>query len=372
MTMLSKRFSDIAIYSPSTKTVRSVRDGVIEYLGSELSIEPFDKVFTVYRSPATISNVAMSMNGIPLTDEHIDLDTPAPDTGSRVEASSMVDFVDDCTKTRVAIKNSLYLTDEYVERLQNKTQLSLGYFGDLIEHNEFDFEQVNLVPHHLAAVYAGRCGELCSFLDRKMIKKEEKEMEIHKVFKDEEGQVNLEQVVDIAMSLPDAIKTLSLDELQKIMPALQEIVAMAQTNSTEENIAVEDEEIVEGEEKKDIPVEDEDKDEEKKDGEEKPKFSDADFKDALIKQSKEFADKAVKVYSEVVDKARNFLDEDYDFKGKTSDDIMKDALSTESTSKFSDAELPLAFKLLKKTAEYKKFGDHKTAHPLDEIANKEL
>jgi len=204
-----------------------------------------------------------------------------------------------------------------------------------------------------------------------MIKKEEKEMEIHKVFKDEEGQVNLEQVVDIAMSLPDAIKTLSLEELQKIMPALQEIIAMAQTNSTEE-VPTEDEETVVEEEKKDIPVEDEEMNEEKKDEEEKPKFSDADFKDALIKQSKEFADKAVKVYSEVVDKARNFLDEDYDFKGKTSDDIMKDALSTESTSKFSDAELPLAFKLLKKTAEYKKFGDHKTAHPLDEIANKEL
>jgi len=92
----------------------------------------------------------------------------------------------------------------------------------------------------------------------------------------------------------------------------------------------------------------------------------------LEKESKKFADEAIKEYAEVIDKARSFLDESYDFKGKTTVEIMKDSISTESTSEFSDAELPLAFKLLKKTAEYKKFGDHKTAHPLDEIANKEL
>lgn len=360
--LLSRKFKDIAIYSPSEKTAISVRDGVIEYLGAELQMEPADKIFTVYRSPATISNAAVKMLGIPLTDEHVDLDSPPPDTGSVVESSSMIDVLDECTRTRVAVKNSLSMLDSDIEKLQDKTQLSLGYFGDLVPHDEFDFEQINLIPHHLAVVPAGRCGELCSFLDRKtnFTKKEQTEMTYHKAFVDEEGQVSLEQVVEIATSLPEAIKMLSLEDLQKVMPSMQGIIDMAKVKE----IPKEDEE---SEEKKEIETKDEEMEEK-----DKPKFSDADFKDALEKKSKEFADEAIKEYAEVIDKARNFLDESYDFKGKTTVEIMKDALSTESTSKFSDAELPMAFKLLKKTAEYKQFGDNKSVHPLDEIANKEL
>jgi len=331
-------------------------------------MEPYDKIFTVYRSPATIANAAVKMLGIPLTDQHIDLDVPAPKTGSMVENAYMINILDECTKTRIAVKNKLLMDDAYSIQLRDKTQLSLGYFGDLIPHEEFDFEQINIIPHHLAAVSAGRCGELCSFLDRKpnFTNKEQKKMKIHKVFADQEGQVSLEQVVEIASALPDAIKMLSLEELQKIMPALQEIVNMAKINdgSVDENPTP----PVEGEEAPAEKINDEDTTKE----EEKPKFSDADFKVALEEKSKKFADEAVKKYADVIDKARNFLDETYDFKDKTTDQIMKDALATESTEKFSDCELPLAFKLLKKTAEYKKFGDHKTTHPLDEIAEKEL
>jgi len=365
---LLKKFKDIAIYSPSEKTAISVRDGVIEYLGSELMIEPYDKIFTVYRSPATISNAAVKMLGIPLTDEHINLDEIAPNTGSSVASSFMIDVVDECTKTRIAVKNRLSMKDEYIGKLENKTQLSLGYFGDLVPHEEFDFEQINIIPHHLAAVSAGRCGDLCSFLDRKTIfkNKEQKEMEYHKAFVDEEGKVSLEQVVEIATSLPDAIKMLSLEELQKVMPALQEIINMSKVGEVEtETVETETTEIpTTDEESETTPPKEEEED--------KKIFSDAAFKSALEKKSKKFADEAVQQYAVVIDKARSFLDESYDFKGKTTTEIMKDAISTESTSEFSDAELPLAFKLLKKTAEYKQFGDHKTVHPLDEIANKEL
>ena len=370
-TSISRKFKDIAIYSQKEKTAISVRDGVIEYLGSELMMEPYDKVFSVYRSPATIANAAVKMLGIPLTDQHIDLDVPAPKTGSIVEEAHMVDVIDECTKTRVAVKNKLSFDDKYSIELQDKTQLSLGYFGDLIPHDEFDFEQINIIPHHLAAVAYGRCGELCSFLDRKpnFTNKEQKKMKIHKVFADQEGQVSLEQVVEIASALPEAIKMLSLEELQKIMPALQEIISMAKVTD-ENNTEGDPTPPPEGDQtSNETTDEDATKEEEE---EEKPKFSDADFKKALKENSKKFADEEVKKYAEVIDKARNFLDETYDFKNKTTDQVMLDALATESTEKFSDSELPLAFKLLKKTAEYKKFGDHKTSHPLDEIADKEL
>ena len=94
--------------------------------------------------------------------------------------------------------------------------------------------------------------------------------------------------------------------------------------------------------------------------EEKPKFSDADFRKALDKEKAKFADAEVKKYAQVITKARNFLDEGYDFAGKSANEVMRDALATQSTDSFEDSELPVAFKMLRKAeADYSKFGDSK-------------
>ena len=171
-----------------------------------------------------------------------------------------------------------------------------------------------------------------------------------KAFFDAEGQVNLEQIVEIATALPEAIKKVPVDQLKKIMPSLQQIMSYAKEQGAVEEApdeGMEDEELTDegktGEE-----------DKEEKDKEE---FTDsAAFKDAVASAVKG----EVKRYAEVVNKARNFVDADYDFADKSANQVMRDALVTQNTDKFEDSELPVAFKLLRKpNTDYSQFGDSK-------------
>jgi len=364
--MIKKKFQDWAEYNPDEKTAISVRDGVLEYLGAELGLEPSGKIFKVYRSPATISNAAMNMYGLPVVDEHISLDSPRPVIEDVVIDAHMIDYVDPATNTKLAVKNKLRLRGKIKDVLKNKRQLSLGYFADLVEHHEYDFEQINIVPHHLAIVGNGRCGELCSFIDRNFIQKEQSMT--HKAFCDEDGEINLESVVEIVMALPEIIKVLPLERVNEIMPYLKQIVEEGTIKEPEPEPS-ESETESSPESEPDMPQEDEDmrEDEEEK----KPEFSDKKFEDAVTIKAKKLVDQAVKTYSEVVDKARHFLSDTYDFKNKKANQIMRDAIATQSNSQFTDEELPVAFKMLKKTSNYQNFGVEQE-HPLDKIADKEL
>jgi len=342
-------FSDFTSYQATDRTAISVRDGVLEYLGAELGLEPKDRVFSVYRSPATIANAAYAMTGIPLTDGHVDLAGPAPDTGSKVEAARVIDQLDEATGARLAVMNRLSVTDQMALALQDKQELSLGYGADLIPHSRYDFEQTNIEPHHLAVVEAGRCGPGCRFLDRKA-EGDKMSKKIHKVFLDAEGGANLEQIVEIAAGLPDAIRKVPVDKLPEILPALQEIMGYAREQGVEvEGEKVADEDGAE-DKKSDQPTTDQDGAEEEK----KSEFSDAETVRKLIKSE-------VRKYGEVVTKARDFLDEDYEFTDKSANQIMRDALATQyAGTTFTDAEIGTAFKLLKRQApDYSKFGDQK-------------
>jgi hypothetical protein len=347
---IHRQFADIATYSDTERTAVSIRDGVLEYLGAEIDLELPDKIYTVYRSPATIANAAYAMAGIPLTGEHVSLDGPAPSDGGRVESSTVIDQIDEPTHSRLAVQNKLAVSDSLQTKLKDKRQLSLGYEADLVPHSKWDYEQVNIVPHHLAAVSDGRCGPLCSFLDRKP--KEKNMPKKGKAFFDAEGQVNLEQIVEIATALPEAIKKVPVDQLKKIMPSLQQIMMYAKEQGAVEEAPAEGEEDMTDEEaaaKKEAPAAEEDKP--------KENFADSKaFKDAVASAVKG----EVKRYAQVVTKARNFLDADYDFSDKSANQVMADSLATQSTDKFEDSELPVAFKLLRKpNTDYSQFGDTK-------------
>ena len=353
---IHRQFADIATYSDTERTAVSIRDGLLEYLGVEIGLEPPDKVFSVYRSPATIANAAYAMAGIPLTGDHVSLDGPAPSDGGRVESSTVIDQIDETTHSRLAVQNKLAVSDSLQTKLKDKRQLSLGYEADLVPHSKWDYEQVNIVPHHLAAVSDGRCGPLCSFLDRKP--KENTMTKKGKAFFDAEGQVNLEQIVEIATALPEAIKKVPVDQLKKIMPSLQQIMMYAKEQGAVEEApaeGMEDEELTDEE----IAAK---KEAEGKEGDNpKENFADSKaFKDAVFRRVKKFADSEVKRYAQVVTKARNFLDVDYDFSDKSANKVMADSLATQSTDKFEDSELPVAFKLLRKpNTDYSQFGDTK-------------
>lgn len=182
-------------------------------------------------------------------------------------------------------------------------------------------------------------------------------------FKDAEGQPNLEEIVEIAQGLPEALRKLPMDQLQKVMPQLQEIVAMAGGKMPENEGAMDEEGDTPNEGMADMESE-----------ESKDYADSAKFKDAVAQAVNAHA----KQLATVIDKAKNFVDSGYSFAGKDADQIMRDALATQhGDEQFADAELPVAFKLLKPAAtNMQNFGDGKNpenqADAWAEAADKEL
>jgi hypothetical protein len=371
--ILTGQFFDAATFDAASKTAMSVRDGTIVYLGSEIGAEPADKEFVVYRSPATISNAASAMRGVPLTDEHVPMGTPPISPIGSVLDARMVDFKDPETNSQLAVENKIAVNDAALTALgTGKRELSLGYNADLVPYEGdegYDFEQRDIVPHHLAIVDQGRCGTKCGFIDKKAgaeMKNKVTEEGLPKVFQDAEGGMSLERVIEIATNLPDAIKRMPMDKVQEIMPALEEAVKAAGDAGAEPT-----------EEPVEAPAEDEAPD--AADAEEKKKKEMEDEKD--YKDSKAFSDavqSAVREYAEVVEKARKFVDENYKFAGKDTTQVMRDALKAEGhdAKSFSDSELSVAFKLLKPTKQsesLRHFGDGAPSKGrFDSIRDKEI
>ena len=361
--MKELKFSDAVTFDAQRKSVVSVRDGVLEYLGSEIGMEPEDKIFTVYRSPATIASAAALMSGIPILPDHIEPGTEGTEYASKIESSELIDSFDSIYDSTLAIRNSVVLGPEIQAELESgKYQASLGYHGKLVPHGEYDFEQRDIIPTHLAVVENGRCGAGCRFLDRKPDRKPTQEAtmpKMHKAFTDADGAASLSQIVEIAAALPEAIKNVPVDKLQELMPALQEITDIANAVGVP---------MPTGEESADVPeMTDEDAEalmDESADAPGEIKVTDSAKK--LI--AKRFKDKmaeavgnAVKQHAQVIDKARNFVDEKYSFIDKSTNQIMRDALAVEhGSTQFADSELAVAFKLLKHSgSDYKTFGDSK-------------
>lgn len=357
-------FSDAATYNSNLRTAVSVRDGVLEYLGSEIGMEPADKIFYVYRSPATIASAANLMAGIPVINEHVEPGSEEKNIQSKVESSSLIDAFDTSTDSTLAIQNKLSIDPELEALIEaGKREISLGYEGQLVPHSKYDFEQRDLIPKHLAIVDAGRCGSGCRFIDRKPNPEATMPKKLHKAFCDAEGSLSLSQIVELAAGLPEAIKNVPADKLAELLPALQEIMAAA-TAAGVEVAPGETEPVVE-----DMPVmtdEEASKLVDESAGEVKgepvkvtdtmrkvlaQKFSDA---------TRRAVDAAVKNHTAVIDKARGILPETYSFADKSTVQVMRDALAVENGSqKFADSELSIAFKLMKKSdaGQYKTFGD---------------
>lgn len=346
------QFIDRIKYNGTTKTAVSVRDGVQEYLGAEIGMEPPNKTFTVYRSPATIANAAAKMAGIPLTDEHVDLSGPPKNPVGTVASASMVDLVDKSIGCTLAVENKIEVSDAMLKDIESgKRELSLGYRAELVAHDHYDFEQRNIEPHHLAVVDRGRCGAHCSFKDQRI------NMETEKVA---DAGPTMEQIVEIASGLPEFIKKLTPEQLAEVMPMLESIkgVAKAAETSTDEELKEPEAPKVATDEVPEVAkVADEDV--------KKDVTDSAMFKDALAS--------AVEAHTGVIEKARDFVDCAYQFRGKTTAQIMRDALAAEyGKQKFVDDELSVAFKLLKKSASsLQNFGDS-AKDPFDSLMNKEI
>ena len=374
-------FSDVAVLDKKTKTLLSVRDGVYEYLGAEIGMEPAHKIFKIYRSPETVKQLATMMNDIPMTDGHVGLDKYPEEVLTTITETEVVENLDENLNSTIIIKNKIANIDSMVElNQQGKNELSLGFKANLIEHANYDFEQTEIEPHHLAILERGRCGSACRFIDKQGIKETpvKKLFQLMKQFKDEE--MTLQQLMEMVAALPEAIKTVPMEELQKLAPALKEIIAVAQAAGIE--VVEEVEEIKEVEEN---PTEEMPAEEEKPAEEEMPatdeemteeeKLAMADgillFNDAQVKTA---IASAVKLHSDTIEHARKFVDQDFDFSGKTTMEIQKEVVSKVAGNEFEDsAEIAIAFKLLKPGSMlYKEFGDKSPDEKFDSIKNKEI
>ncbi len=377
-------FSDRVMIG-ADKTVFSVRDGVYEYLGLECGVEPAHQIFTVYRSPQSVRKAALLMNGIPVTDGHVSTDYPPSEVLATVEGAEVVPFEDESVDSTIVVKNKFATSDDVLQLIQSgKNELSLGFKAKLTKHDVYDFEQSEFEPHHLAILDRGRCGTACRFIDRKPDKenlnmpKLEKLQKILLSFIDQDGEMTLQQLMEMVAALPEAIRSVPMEELQKLAPALKEIIEVAQAAGVEivEPVEEKPEETTDQESTEEEKDKQEGKDtEEEVDGKDKEPSDDeklamADgkilFSDAQVKQL--FVD-----HSAVVERARQFVDEAFDFTGKTTLQIQRAVLDKFTDQKFTDAEVATAFKLLKPgQSMYNDFADKEASDKLDEISEKEL
>lgn len=369
---LKTHFKHTAFFDTATRRVRSVRDGVQEYYGIELGIEPHNKVFTLYRSPETIAKIAAKLSGIPVTNDHVDADTvqdvKASDTIGSLYDTEVIELADESTISTLCLENGAALSASALSLSKaGKKEFSLGYTGKLKPHDVWDFEQYDLNPTHLALVDNARGGSVLTFADKKGDQMADKKAKLNKVFLDADGSPNLQQIVEIAQELPEALKTIPMEKLAEIMPMLQEVVSMGKTGDPAEEVEMSDEDMEEAkaagkEEMMDSSYEDMDEEEAKKFGDSKL------FKSIVAAQSKQFIDskafkqaveEKTKEHAMVIEKAVSFVDERYTFSDKSTSQIMRDALAAEyGDVKFSDSELPVAFKLLKRSSsDLKNFGD---------------
>ena len=281
------------------RTVISIRDGVQEYLGVELGIEPLDKVFRIYRSPETIRKLKDTLVGIPLIENHIEPDGHIPDDIKKgtILNSTEIENIDSSNNSTIAMQNEITL---YKDKLEFPyKQLSLGYKAKTLPSADYDFEQTEIIPHHLAIVEAGRCGDVCEFKDEKGVKP----MDLNEL---------LAKLKEMLTNASDADKALILEAMDGIIP----------------KATVVDEDAMEKkfEDAKKTAV---------------SNFMDSKvFKDAMLNYGNERAS--------IVAKAKNFLDEKFDFKDKTNEAIMSAVVAAEYPNEtFKDAEIGVAFKLLK-------------------------
>lgn len=377
-----RNFNHSAFLDSSNKKIRSVRDGIQEYFGAEIGELPSDKLFKIHRSADEVAKLAPQMNGLPLIAEHIDPDIePDPkDVLTSITDTEVVECVDDKLLSTVCLEHMIPETLDVLDAKSNGlNEFSLGYrskWREAKESDPWDFEQYDFKPPaHLAMVNKARGGKSLSFIDKKG--NDMPKLEKVKKFLDESGEITMEDLSDVVTNFPEKIKNMDISQLKKlIIPFLAKA-----------DLPVEDEEAEEKDKKiKDEEAEDK-VDETVKLGDmskdDREKFTDSALyksillaarKDKSFLDSKTFIDAVtigVKERTAVIEKSKSFLDSDFDFDSKSTNEIMEKAVATQSDKKFKDSQLEAAFEMLKANEKYKNFGDGINDDDVEKMKNKE-
>lgn len=384
----------ISICCPVVKTVVAARDGYMEYLGFELKDKiiggiPEDnwtKLYKVFRKPETIDEIVMQMQGVPLTNDHVEGRTvPLDKIEGEVITAKKIMLKGEKDST-CGVECKITLNDTMLEIVKaGKNELSLGYDAKLKPSTDsrYDFEQFDIKPYELAVVPEGRGGSSVNFKDKK--KQELKEM--GDPSKNQEGTIDEEQqnqpttqeepqkdeylekarelslkdIADLIVSLKQAMTTIALEEIQEqYAPTLLKMRDRANElseKSSEQNPSTDED--IEGQNK---PIKDNESENVEENSETK-KYSDAD----MVKMVNDAKD----MHLRVVLKARNVLGANYNFEGKTTEQIMSDALATQyNPGTFKDSEISTAFKMLKVKEQNTKI--HTSDSNIERIKNTKL
>ena len=318
-------FKDKSMQLHDGKVV-SIRDGVMEYYGSEIGHKPHDKIFKVYRSPEEVKRIAPLIEGIPITDGHIE---PSGEVENDlihglINTHNIVDAEENKLNSSIAVEHEAELAENMLKYIQDqKPETSLGYTGKLVPHDIYDFEQVGITPHHLAVVRNGRCGKICKFKDEKV-----------EQFLKEDGTLDLEAFMKaIGEAMEKADETQKAEVLEMMADMLPKDEIEDEEADKEDNGEFKDESAI----KADAVNE---------------------FKDS--KEFQEIVFAASNERAETIEKAKSFLDESYEFKNKPTCEIVKDAVNAEHPeNSFTDSEMKVAFDMLKATKKesHMSFGD---------------
>lgn len=370
-----------------TRHVVSVRDGKLDYFGFEVGLggEQATDSIPIYRTRETIEKLAPALIDIPIVEGgHLDTDYAVPEhvIVGYTRTAKIIEIEDPATESTCAVAHEA----EMIKPVPGLPDLSLGYKAKIRPYRD-GFEQYDIIPHHHAAVEAGRCGGICSFKDEKtqenamlnsLLKNKSKQSGKNpapgkpRQFNDE-GAPTLEEIAGTIGNFAEAVKRVPLDEnVMAVIAAMQAVIDGAGAGDGGGTPPPANQE---GGDSDTPPAgEQEQKDEDKGAGngdkgkeDEKP-FADAkQFHDAVAKASQA----EVQRYMKVVSKAQQFLPENYDYSSKTPNQIMKDTLASQGYKNFSDEKLPIAFEMLRRDADYKTFGDE-GKDPLDAVKDKEI
>lgn len=355
--------ADSLSYDPNTKSLVSLRDGVQSYLGFEIGKSPRFKTFTVYRSPDTVRAIKDSLIDLPVTRDHVSFTDAIPNNRNdgHVNSSEIIDS-DGSFDSTIAIRNKVNLKSRAIKYVADgRRQVSLGYGAELVPHDKYDFEQINVQPHHMAIVDKARGGNICTFSDSgNLVELTDQEL-IDEV---NNPAMTLSDLANFMAKFPDLIKRVDISKLEPLIKPLFEQLKQEE----DKKLNNQNGEVKMSESKADNPEYKEDEKKKNKSEEEgKKSFSDSqEFKDSVEKMANVKAQaiidselpKAINEHIEVFNKARSFLDSNYDYSGKTTEQIMFDSVKTYSGQEFKDStELKVAFKMLKQTKDYSNFGD---------------
>ncbi len=336
---MKRLFTDRNYKFNMKRKVVSMRDGYQVYFGSEIGMEPPEKEFRIYRDEAEVRKVSAMLVGLPITDNHIDIGVEVPDdlkVGHIV--SSEVITASHSHDGTVEVFNDIQIDEPmHITVEEGKRELSLGYLAELEPFGDH-FKQVNFEPHHLAIVKAGRCEKSCKFKDDT----------IHHPNNKKGSDMNKKDVLAWFMAL-SAIDQKSFADEMGIKPVIEykdkKVEVPAKITSKERR------------EIGDVAVD---------------AFIDSkEFSDTMKKENEAYAMER----SAITDKAKHFLDSDYNFESKSNEAIMSDAVKAEyADTKYEDNEVAVAFKTLNvgtKVEAKVEMKDSADKEKLDKLADEE-